>query len=189
MPAEATPPAGSGRLILVGRVAGPFGVRGELRLTTYTEEPVALLRFRDLKREDGSPALTLTGGRAARAGELIVRAAEAPDRDAAEALKGVRLYVGREALPPTDDEDDFYLADLIGLAAETPDGAPLGRIKAVLNHGAGDILEVDPGDGRPTGLHPFTREVVPQVRIADGVVVIAPAAAVENGDEGPPEPV
>ena len=152
-----TDEAGRTRLILVGRVAGPFGVRGELRLTSYTEEPAALLRYRDLKREDGSPALTLTGGRTAKADELVVRAVEAPDRDAAEALKGLRLYVPRDALPPPDDEDEFYLADLIGLRAETADGGPLGRVKAVLNHGAGDILEIDPGDGRPTTLHPFTR--------------------------------
>ena len=168
------------RLILVGRVAGPFGVRGELRLTTYTEEPSALLRFRDLRREDGSPALTLTGGRVSKADELVARAAEAADRDAAEALKGLRLYVGREALPPPQDEDEFYLADLIGLLAETPEGEPLGRVKAVLNHGAGDILEVDPGDGGPTALHPFTREVVPQVRLAEGRLTIAAAAEIER---------
>ena len=163
------------RLILVGRVAGPFGVRGELRLTSYTAEPDALLRYRRLLREDGAPALTLTGGRVAKADELVARAAESPDRDAAEALKGLRLFVPREALPPPDDEDDFYLADLIGLLAQTPEGAPLGRVKAVLNHGAGDILEIDPGDGRPTALHPFTRAVVPEVRIAEGVVVVAPS--------------
>lgn len=180
-----TEEAGRPRLILVGRVAGPFGVRGELRLTTYTEEPAALLRYRELKGEEGSPALTLTGGRASKADELIARAAEAPDRDAAEALKGLRLYVSRDALPPPDDEDEFYLADLIGLRAETVGGEPLGRVKAVLNHGAGDILEVDPGEGRPTALHPFTREVVPEVRLAEGRVVIAPAA--ETGEQEPGE--
>ena len=176
-----TDEAGRPRLILVGRVAGPFGVRGELRLTTYTEEPAALLRYRDLKREDGSPALTLTGGRASKADELVARAAEAPDRDAAEALKGLRLFVPRERLPPPEDEDEFYLADLIGLLAETPEGRPLGRVKAVLNHGAGDILEVDPGDGAPTALHAFTRDVVPLVRVAEGRLVIAPAPTDDGG--------
>ena len=179
----AAPSAEDRRLILVGRVAGPFGVRGELRLTAYTAEPGALLRYGRLLREDGAPALTLTGGRVAKADELIARAVEVPDRTAAEALKGLQLYVPREALPPPEDEDEFYLADLIGLAAETPDGAPLGRVKAVLNHGAGDILEIDPGEGRPTAFHAFTREIVPEVRIAEGRLVVAPAAEI-----GAPEP-
>ncbi len=182
MTAGAALPAGERRLILVGRVAGPFGVRGELRITSYTAEADALLRFRRLLREDGAPALTLTGGRVAKAGELVARAAEAPDRDAAEALKGLRLFVPRDALPPPEDEDEFYLADLIGLAAQTPGGEALGRVKAVLNHGAGDILEIDPGEGRPTVLHPFTREVVPEVRVAEGRLVVVPAA------DAPPEP-
>ena len=170
------------RLILVGRVAGPFGVRGELRLTSYTEDPLALLAFPGLRREDGSPALTLTGGRLAKPGELVVRAEQSPDRDAAEALKGLRLFVPRDALP-APEEDEFYFADLIGLDAQTPAGEPLGRIKAVLNHGAGDILEVDPGEGRPTVLYPFTREIVPEVRLTDGRVVIAPPSEI-IADEG-----
>lgn len=182
MTGVAAAPEGSGRLILVGRVAGPFGVKGELRITSFTEEPLALLAFGELRREDGSPALTLTGGRAARANELIARAEQSPDRDAAEALRGLKLHVLREALPPPD-EDEFYLADLIGLRAQTPAGEPLGRIKAVLNHGAGDILEVDAGTGRASALYAFTREIVPQVRLAEGLVVIAPPA-----ETGEPEP-
>ena len=183
MTGGAAPPPGDRRLLLVGRVAGPFGVRGELRVTSYTAEPDALLRYGRLLGEDGAPALTLTGGRVAKGDELVARAAECPDRDAAERLKGLRLFIARDALPPPEDEDEFYLADLIGLAAETPDGAPLGRVKAVLNHGAGDILEVDPGDGRPTAFHAFTREVVPEVRLAEGRLVVAPA--VETGDAEP----
>lgn len=171
-----------GRLILVGRVAGPFGVRGELRITSYTEDPLALLAFRDLKREDGAPALTLAGGRAVRSNEIVARSPQSPDRDAAEALKGLRLFVPREALP-APEEDEFYLADLIGLAAHAADGAPLGVVKAVLNHGAGDILEIDPGSGGATRLFPFTREVVPEVRLAEGRVVIAPPT-----ETGEPEP-
>jgi 16S rRNA processing protein RimM len=156
------------RLILVGRVAGAFGVKGELRLTAYGDDPQALARYRDLKRADGSPALTLTGGRPQK-GALIARAREVATREDAEALRGLELYVPRDALPPPD-EDEFYLADLIGLAVVTPDGAPLGRIKSVQNFGAGDLLEVAPETG-PTWWLPFTKEAVPEVKIGEGVVV------------------
>ena len=177
--------AGQPRLILVGRIAGPFGIKGELRLTSYTEDALALLAYRELKREDGAPALTLTGGRLAKPGELVVRAEQSPDRNAAEALKGQKLYVPRDALP-APAEEEFYLTDLIGLRAETADGEVLGRVKAVLNHGAGDILEVETaGEGRATRLFPFTRDVVPEVRLGDGVVVIAPP--VETGEAEPGE--
>jgi 16S rRNA processing protein RimM len=158
----------TGRLILVGRVAGAFGVKGEIRITSYTDEPAALLRYRDLKQADGTPALTLTAGRPHK-GALIARAKQVATREDAEALRGLELFVPRDALPPPD-EDEFYLADLIGLAAVTPDGAPLGRIKSVQNFGAGDLLEIAPETG-PSWWLPFTKEAVPEVRIADGAVI------------------
>jgi 16S rRNA processing protein RimM len=160
----------SERLILVGRVAGAFGVRGEVRLTSLTAEPQALLDYRTLVREDGTQGLTLLSGRLAPNG-LIVRAREIETREAAEALKGLGLYIPRSRLPPPD-EDEFYLADLIGLAALSPAGEALGRVKAVSNFGAGDLLEIAPADGGPTWLTPFTREAVPDVRVAEGVVVV-----------------
>ena len=157
-----------GRLILVGRVAGAFGVKGEVRITSYTDDPAALTRYRDLRRKDGAPALTLTAGRVHK-GALVGRAAEVATREEAEALRGLELYVPREALPEPD-EDEFYLADLIGLRAVSPDGVELGRIKSVQNFGAGDLLEIAPAEG-PTWWLPFTKEAVPEVRIAEGVVV------------------
>lgn len=170
----------SGRLIEVGRVAGAFGVRGEIRITAFTEEPTALLRYRRLKRADGSVALTLTGGRAAKGG-LIARAAEIETRDQAEAARGLALFVARDELPAPKDEDEFYLADLIGLQARDPAGAVIGRIRAVENFGAGDLLEIAPPDG-PTWWLPFTREAAPEVRIADGfVVVVRPAETEADG--------
>ena len=171
------------RLIEVGRVAGAFGVRGEVRITSFTEDPLALLRYRVLKRADGSTALTLTGGRAAKGG-LIARAKEIADRDQAEAARGTTLFIAREDLPPPDDEDEFYLADLIGLEARAPDGAVLGKIRAVENFGAGDLLEIAP-TGAPTWWLPFTREAAPEVRIAEGFVVVVRPAEVEG--DGKPE--
>jgi len=156
------------RLILVGRVAGAFGVKGEVRITAYTDDPAALVRYRELQREDGMPGLTLTGGRPHK-GALVARAKEVATREDAEALRGLQLFVPREALPEPD-EDEFYLADLIGLRVVDPGGAELGHIKSVQNFGAGDLLEIAPPSG-PTWWLPFTREAVPDVRITEGVVV------------------
>ena len=157
------------RLILVGRVAGAFGVKGEVRITSYTQDPMALVRYRVLLREDGGTALTLTGARPVKGG-IVARAEEVETREAAEALRGLRLHVPRAALPPPEDEDEFYLADLIGLSAETAEGEPLGRIKSVQDFGAGDLLEIQPPQGASWWL-PFTREAVPEVRLADGKII------------------
>ena len=173
------------RLIEVGRVAGAFGVRGEVRITTFTEDPLALLRYRALKRADGSLALTLTGGRAAKGG-LVARAKEIIDRDQAEAARGTMLYIAREDLPPPDDEDEFYLADLIGLEARDPSGAVVGRIRAVENFGAGDLLEIAPPSAASWWL-PFTREAAPEVSIAGGFVVVVRPAEIEGDKAGDAE--
>jgi 16S rRNA processing protein RimM len=157
------------KLILVGHVAGAHGIKGELRIVSYTNEPLALVGYRTLLREDGAPALTLTGGRAAK-DAVIARAEGVADRNAAEALRGLKLHVPREALAEPD-EDEFYLTDLLALAVDTPDGERLGSVKSVQNYGAGDLLEIEPGEGGPAWLLPFTREAVPEVRIAEGRIV------------------
>lgn len=159
----------TGTFIQVGRVAGAFGVRGEVRITSFTADPAALLDYRTLVREDGSPALTLTSGREAK-GAVIARAREVETREQAEALRGLKLFIPRSALPEPD-EDEFYVTDLVGLSVVDADGAALGRIKSVQDFGAGDLLEVEPAEGGATWYLPFTREAVPDVRIADGVVV------------------
>ncbi|HEY0649287.1 ribosome maturation factor RimM [Phenylobacterium sp.] len=159
----------SSDLIQVGRVAGAFGVRGEVRITSFTAEPLALVDYKTLLREDGKPALTLTAGRAAKGG-VVARAAEVETREQAEALRGLKLYIPRDVLPEPD-EDEFYVTDLIGLAVQTPEGDALGTVKSVQDFGAGDLLEIAPAEGGATWYLPFTREAVPQVRIGDGVVV------------------
>ncbi|MDQ2859981.1 MAG: ribosome maturation factor RimM [Pseudomonadota bacterium] len=159
------------RLILVGRVAGAFGVRGEVRIAAFTDDPATLLAYGALKREDGSIGLTLTGGRAVK-GALIAWATGVESRDEATALRGLGLYIDR-AILPDPEEDEFYLADLINLAATSPDGEPLGTVKSVHNFGAGDLLEIDPADGAPSWWAPFTKAGVPEVRVAEGVVVVA----------------
>ena len=163
-------------LIQVGRVAGAFGVRGEVRITSFTAEPLALVDYKTLVREDGSAGLTLTSGRPVKGG-VIVRAKEVETREQAEALRGLKLYIPRDRLP-APEEDEFYVTDLIGLAIETADGEPLGRVKAVQDFGAGDLLEVQPPEGASWYL-PFTREAVPEVRIGEGKVIAVPPEETE----------
>jgi 16S rRNA processing protein RimM len=175
----------SGKLVLVGRVAGAFGVKGEVRVSAYTETPLSLLQYRELKREDGSPGLTLVSGRAAKT-DFIGKAEEIATKEEADALRGLRLFVAREAMP-APDEDEFYLSDLIGLAAVTPEGETLGKVKAVHDFGAGDILEIAPARGATWYLS-FTRATVPEVDIAGGkIVAVRPGevSAQSPGGEAP----
>ena len=166
----------SADLIMVGRVAGAFGVRGEVRITSFTAEPLALVDYRTLLREDGSPGLTLTGGRVAKGG-VVARAQEVATRDEAEALRGLKLYIPRATLPEPDD-DEFYVADLVGMEVRSLEGDVLGRVRSVRDFGAGDLLEIAPAAGESWWL-PFTREAVPEVRMADGFLVAVRADEVE----------
>lgn len=168
-------------LLEIARVAGSFGVRGEVRVTAYSEDPLALKKYGPLLRQDGSVALTLTAARLHKGG-LVVRAREVETKEQADMLRGLRLYVPRSALPPPD-EDEFYLADLIGLEARAPDGTVLGKVKAVQDFGAGDILEIQPPAGASWYL-PFTKEAAPELHIADGwLLVVRPVEVQADGEE------
>jgi 16S rRNA processing protein RimM len=162
----------TGRLILVGQVAGAFGVHGELRLTAHTADPQSLLAYSPLRDEAGREVLTLTSGRPVKGG-LVVRAREVDGRERAEGLRGLRLYVERAALP-APEADEYYLADLIGLAVRGPAGEALGTIKSVADFGAGDLLEIAPADGGLSWWAPFTRDLVPDVRLAEGWLSVIP---------------
>lgn len=173
----------SGKLVLVGRVAGAFGVKGEVRISAYTESPLNLLQYKHLKREDGSPGLTLVSGRAAKA-DFIGAASEIATKEQADALRGLRLFVARADMPQPD-EDEFYLTDLIGMAVFEGSEA-LGRVKAVHDFGAGDILEIEPARGA-TWYLPFTRACAPAVDVAAGrIEAVRPGeVVVEPSKDGP----
>lgn len=174
-------------LVLVARFGAPHGVRGEIRLKSFTETPRAVLDYGPLSAADGRH-FELTSARPAAgksADMLVVRVKGVASRNDAERLTGLDLSVPRIRLPAID-ADDFYHADLIGLRAETIGGEPLGVVTTILNHGAGDILEIAPSTG-PTLLVPFTLAAVPNVEIAAGRVVIDPEAAGLGEDETPPE--
>jgi 16S rRNA processing protein RimM len=156
-------------LIMVARVAGAFGVKGEVRLTAFTADPASLVDYRDLRREDGSPGLTVVSGRPVRAG-VIVRVREVETREQAEALRGLTLFIPRASLPEPEDEDEFCVTDLIGLAVESAQGEAFGHVKSVHDFGAGDLLEIQPPEG-PSWWLPFTRQAVPQVKLAERKVI------------------
>jgi len=151
------------------RIGAAHGVRGEVKLWTFTEDPLAVKRYGPLVTKDGARQFEVTHAREAK-GHLVAVLKGVATREDAERLNGVELYIGREKLPATE-EDEYYHADLIGLAAVTPAGEPLGRVIAIHNFGAGDIIEIAPPQGA-TMLLPFTNAVVPSVDLAGGRVVI-----------------
>jgi 16S rRNA processing protein RimM len=169
------------KLVLVAQVGGAFGVKGEVRLTAFTAEPMALLDYGPLLRADGSAGLTIVSARPDKAG-LVARVREIETKEQADALRGLKLHVPRERLPEPDDEDEFYLTDLIGLEARDPSGEALGRVKAVQNFGASDMLEIAPAQGGPTWYLPFTREAAPELHIADGWLLVVRPAEIDERD-------
>ena len=162
--------------VCVGAIAGAFGVRGEVRLKSFCTVPEDIAGYGTLTREDGSGGWQVRLTRPV-AGGLGAHLSGVATREAAEALRGTTLWVPRSALPALPD-DEFYHADLIGLPVFDPGGAPLGRVRAIFDHGAGDIVEVE-GGASGTLLLPFTRAVVPTVDLAAGRIVADPPEADE----------
>jgi 16S rRNA processing protein RimM len=162
--------------ICVGVVVGAQGIKGAVRIKPFTDRPEAVAAYGPVTDEQGARRFEV---RIVGEGRGVVTAelSGVKDRSAAEALKGLRLYVPRAALPEPEAEE-FYHADLIGLAAERTDGTPLGRVAAVLDHGAGTYLEIVGEGGRPL-IVPFTRAAVPVVDPAAGRLVVEPPAEVE----------
>lgn len=163
-----SPPDSPDRLC-VGAIAGSFGVTGEVRLKSFCSDPAAIASYGPLWTEDGARSFSVKLTRSV-AGGLGARLSGVATKEQADALKGVGLYADRARLPSLPD-DEFYHADLIGLAVHDTGGALLGKVHAVHNHGAGDLLEVlAPGRKAPL-LLPFTRAIVPTVDLAAGRIV------------------
>jgi 16S rRNA processing protein RimM len=158
------------RLILVGQVAGGFGVKGEVRVTAFTADPLALTDYGPLLRADGSVGLTLTQARPDKNG-IVGRAREITTKEEADALRGLKLHVPRDRFPEPE-EDEFYLADLIGIEARDAAGQAVGTVKSVQNFGADDMLEIAPAEGGPTWYLPFTKAATPELHLADGWILI-----------------
>ncbi|MEO1239165.1 MAG: ribosome maturation factor RimM [Pseudomonadota bacterium] len=158
--------------VCVGAVAGSFGVRGEVRLKSFTADPEAMATYGAVETEDKTATFDITLTRPVKGG-FAARLSGIGTKDQADALRGTRLYVAREKLPDPG-EDEFYHADLIGLAVHDTGGALLGHVKAVLNHGASDLLELRLPEGAKTVLLPFTKAIVPTVDLRAGRLVADP---------------
>ena len=168
----------SDNLILVGQVGGAFGVRGEVKITAFTDDSMALVAYSPLLRADGSVALTLTGARPDKKG-VVARAQEAATKEQADALRGLKLHVPRDRLPEPD-ENEFCLSDLIGLEVRDVSSAVLGKVRSVPHFGAGDLLEIAPAGGGQTWYLAFTRANVPESHIADGWPGVQPPTVDET---------
>ncbi|MGB3867422.1 MAG: ribosome maturation factor RimM [Xanthobacteraceae bacterium] len=165
------------RQVCIARIGAAHGVRGAVKLWTFTEDPLAVLDYGPLSTGDGARRFEIAEARQAK-GHLVATLKGVTTRNDAEALNGLELYVSREKLPPAGD-GEYYHADLIGLAAVSTDGGQLGRVVAVHNFGAGDVIEIAPPKGA-TLLLPFTEAVVPDVDLAAGRVVIDPPGEIEG---------
>jgi 16S rRNA processing protein RimM len=167
--------------ICVARIGAAHGVRGAVKLWTFTEDPLAVKHYGPLMTKDGARQFEVTHVREVR-DHLVATLKGIATREDAERLNGIELYVARDKLPETE-EDEYYHADLIGLAAVNTADEPLGRVIAIHNFGAGDIIEIAPAKGASM-LLPFTNAVVPTVDLAGGRVVIELPQEIE-GDDAP----
>ena len=163
--------------ICVAQIGAAHGLRGEVRFRSFTQDPMAVTSYGPLESEDGSRRFEIEMLRPSK-DLFVAKLKGVGDRDAAEELTNVKLYVTRDRLPPVEDAETFYHADLVGLAAVTPDGTPLGTVTAIHNFGAGDVIEIKPETGEPL-LLPFTAAVVPKIDVTARRMIVVPLTAVE----------
>ena len=168
------------RDVLFAAILGAHGLKGEVRVKTFTERPEALGAYGPLHAKDGR-SFTLAALHAGKDGEAVAAFEEIADRDAAERLKGVELFIKRSVLPPAEPEA-FYHADLVGLDAEDSLGRRLGKVAAIHNYGASDVLVIARDDGDEV-LIAFTRENVPEIDVKSGRLVVVVPEETEAGDK------
>ncbi|NKB47871.1 MAG: 16S rRNA processing protein RimM [Alphaproteobacteria bacterium] len=168
--------------ICVGVVTGVHGLKGLVKVKPFTDAPESVAAYGAVETEDGNRRLELEVANRAGKGQIAVRVAGVTDRDAAEALKGLRLYVPRERLPAPDPEE-FYYADLIGLAVQRASGDAVGTVRAVFDFGAGDVLEIV-DDAGALIMVPFTRDAVPEIDLEGGRIVVTDAHLDASDDAG-----
>lgn len=157
--------------VCIAQIGAPNGVRGDVRVKLFSDDPEALEKYGSLSSADGQAHFTAVSYRPQKT-VFIVRFKEITSRNDAESLNGTKLYVDRDLLPEPEDEE-FYVSDLIGMRAELEDGSLLGTILTVHDFGAGDLLDIAPPKGK-SQLVPFTREAVPHIDLDNGIVTVVP---------------
>ncbi|HZP71424.1 MAG TPA: ribosome maturation factor RimM [Pseudolabrys sp.] len=168
--------------ICVARIGAAHGVRGEVKLWSFTEDPAAVATYGPLETEDGTRRFEIESLRAAK-DHFVARLSGVGDRNAAEQLRNLELYIPRSRLPKINDRDTYYHADLIGLDAVTPDGVQIGTVHALHNFGAGDIIEIMPvGSGEPLIL-PFNDVTVPRIDLEAKQIVLVRPVEIEAREE------
>lgn len=167
--------------VLLGQFGAAHGIRGEIKVNSYTDDPLGIADYGPFALDDGR-VVEIVGLRM-QGDNIIARVKGVSDRNAAETLRNRKLFVDRSALPALDEDDDFYHADLVGLRAELEDGSFYGKVMSVQNFGAGDLLEIEPAPGGRTFYLPFTRDVAPVVDVKAGKLVIVPPPEVEAREE------
>jgi 16S rRNA processing protein RimM len=170
--------------VCVARLGAAHGVRGEVRLWSFTADPAAVAGYGPFETAEGR-AIEIESLRPAK-DFFVARLKGIADRTAVEALRNVELFVPRERLPAPQDDNEFYHADLIGLAVVDSAGTPIGSVVAMHNFGAGDVIEVRPVAGRDTVMLPFTQAMVPTIDLAGGRIVVAPEALAPADDSEVP---
>ena len=172
--------------VLLGKIGAPHGVRGEVRVTSFTQDPQALGDYGPLTTADGR-SLTLTKSRPAK-NVLVASFKEIKSREDAENHRGVELFIERDSLPENTQEDEFYIGDLVGMLVVDGDNNPLGKILDVPNFGAGDLLEISPAlangkYGTNTWFLAFTRENVPDIDIAQKIIRVEMPKQISERDK------
>ncbi|HEY6861822.1 MAG TPA: ribosome maturation factor RimM [Pseudolabrys sp.] len=168
--------------ICVARIGAAHGVRGEVKLWSFTQDPAAVASYGPLETQDGTRRLEIKALRPAK-DHFVARIAGIDDRDAAEKLRNLELYIPRARLPEIDEADTFYHADLIGLVVMTSDGVQIGTVRALHNFGAGDIIEIIPIGGGDTLMLPFNETTVPKINIAQKQIMVVLPTEIETRDE------
>jgi 16S rRNA processing protein RimM len=175
------PPARA-EMLCFGRITGAHGLKGDVRVTSYTAAPEDIAAYGPLRDETGRRSFVFTSLRVVKGHNLIARIEGVTDRAAAESLRGVRLYVERERLPEPE-EDEWYYSDLIGLKVLDPEGERLGDVLSVQNFGAGDLLEIRLADTQKTVFIPFTAACVPRIDVKLGSLSINPPWGLSNEEQ------
>jgi 16S rRNA processing protein RimM len=170
--------------IFLGQIGAAHGIKGQVRISTHTQDPLDIGSYGPLDTD--RPGLTVKLEKLRLHKNMVVAHIKGiTDRNAAEALNGVSLFVDRSKLPEIDDEDDFYHTDLLGLEARIETGKVIGKVSAVPNFGAGDLIEVRDEVSGDTFLYPFTKAVVPVIDIKGGFIVIEVPLDSDEGEEEP----